>query len=165
MKKTKTNGANSRRLEIRAAFSPRSRVQVSWDPDAKTRTKQSFIDECDINQIMARFQKTGALEHANLNRPQYGFATSIDFNESMQIVKTAQDMFDGLPSSIRSRFQNDPGQFLDFVQDAQNKPEMAKMGLLTPEATQRIEEPLAAPQELPQDASPPENEAKVQLST
>ena len=108
---------------------PRKRVQLSFPKSG--RTKQSFKDECDINKIMAKYQKTGAISHFNKHGANYDFATSLDFSESMRIVTTAQDMFDGLPSSIRTRFANDPAQFLDFVQDANNEDEMLKLGLIT----------------------------------
>ena len=41
-------------------------------------TKQSFKDECDINKIMAKFQKTGALNHYAKHAPQYGDASGIE---------------------------------------------------------------------------------------
>ena len=92
-------------------------------------TKQSFTDECDINSIMRKFQKTGALTHVSNHAENYGFATSEDFSSSMQLVAQATTMFEELPSSIRKQFNNEPGQFLDFVQDPANLEEMREMGL------------------------------------
>jgi len=108
---------------------PYARVQITF-PKKEGRTKQSFADQCEINNIMARHQKTGALTHINQHQAQYGFATSSDFAESMRIVKTAQDMFNALPSNIRNRCANDPAQFLDFVQDPANELEMQNFGLI-----------------------------------
>ena len=108
--------------------SARKRVQIQFGK--KGRTKQSFAAECDINNIMAKYQKTGAITHVNQHGAQYGFATSADFTDAMRLTTQAQEMFDGLPSSIRTRFANDPAQFLDFVQDANNEPEMRKLGIL-----------------------------------
>ncbi len=99
------------------------------------RTKQSFAYECEINNIMAKYQKTGAIAHVNQHAENYDFASSLDFADAMRLVVTAQDMFNGLPSSIRSRFANDPAQFLDFVQDADNEAEMKEMGLIEQEQT------------------------------
>ena len=73
---------------------------------------------------MQKFQKTGIATHFNNNQPTYDFATSSDLHESLNIIKQAQDMFDELPSQARKKFQNDPGQFLDFVQDKKNKDEL-----------------------------------------
>lgn len=131
--------------------SPRKRVQINFAK--KGRTKQSFADECDINQIMAKYQKTGAIAHVNQHGANYGDCTGQDFFESMLLIKTAQDMFDGLPSSIRTRFANDPAQFLDFVQDANNEEEMRKLGLI-PEK-EATEEPSEAKKEDPPTAATP----------
>lgn len=118
-------------------YAKRERTHQITFKDASL-TKQSFKDETDINQIMEKFQKTGAIEHRNEHQPQYGFATEQNFQDAMNLVTEAQNMFDDLPSSIRAKFHNDPGSFLDFVQDPDNLSEMADMGLLTPEATHNL---------------------------
>ena len=41
----------------------------------------------------------------------------------------AQDMFESLPADIRTKFGNDPGRFLDFVEDPQNEEELIELGL------------------------------------
>lgn len=107
----------------------RGRVQLHCP--GKGRTKQAFKDETDINQIMKRYMKTGILDHARKHEPEYGFATSTDFQESMEIILRAQNMFQDLPAQVRSRFQNEPGQFLDFVQDPENQQDLFDMGLST----------------------------------
>lgn len=94
-----------------------------------SRTKQSMKQECDINVIMGRYLKTGQIDHLNVHGPNYGFASSQTFQECMEIVRTAEQMFADLPSETRARFQNRPGAFLDFVQDPKNVPEMVRMGL------------------------------------
>lgn len=105
----------------------RKRFQITF-PE-KGRTKQSFKDESDINNIVAKYQKTGAMAHVNQHGPEYGFATSHDFSSAMRLITQAQNMFNGLPSTIRNRFNNNPGEFLDFVQDANNHDEMLELGL------------------------------------
>ncbi len=140
---------------IRRHYQPRERVQLSFPKQG--RTKQSFKDECDINNIMAKYQKTGALAHVNKHAAEYGFATSNDFSESMRIVTQAQDMFDGLPSSIRNRFANDPAQFLDFVQDTNNEKEMQELGLLPKVVAEVQAEALKTP---PED-KPPEKKTET----
>lgn len=114
------------------AYGPKERVSLSFPPD-EGRTKQSFKDECDINQIMSRYQKTGILEFVAKHAAQYGDCTGIDYQEGMQILTQAKSMFAELPSSIRTQFHNDPGEFLDFVNDPENRAEMREMGLLKPE--------------------------------
>ncbi len=123
-------------------------------------TKQSFKDECDINKIMAKYQKTGAIAHFNKHQPQYGFASSKDFAESMRIVTSAQQMFADLPSSIRSKFNNQPEQFLEFVQNPDNESEMVSLGLTTKKSESPDTDPLGPSEGDPKpSAEPPEAEA------
>ncbi len=93
------------------------------------RTEQSHKDECDINFIVKRFEKTGVITHRNNNQGSYGIATGIEFQESMDLVVEAQNMFDELPAALRRRFGHDPALFLDYVQDEKNTDEMVKLGL------------------------------------
>ncbi len=118
-------------MDVRSVYARGPRVRIRFPK--KGRTKQSFKDECDINLIMAKYQKTGALAHFNKFSASYGFATSEDFASAMRTVTIAQDMFDGLPSSIRNRFANDPSQFLEFVQGADNREEAIELGLFPAE--------------------------------
>lgn len=112
---------------------------IMFDPEIEpSKTKQSFADECDINNILEHFNKTGVLTHYNERQPVYGdFTDPISFQESLNLVIQAHEMFDALPSKIRERFHNDPQEFLDFASDEKNKDEMISLGL--------IEAPPAAP--------------------
>ncbi len=92
-------------------------------------TELSHQESCDVNKIMARYVKTGVIDHLNKYGPMYGDIPSIDLQEAIEIQKKANDMFDDLPSAVRNKFENDPGQFLDFVQDPKNKSEMVELGL------------------------------------
>ena len=119
-------------------------------------THQSFADECDINKIMAKFAKTGTVTHLNADQPNYGLATSIDFKEAMDTVTGSLDAFQDIPSEIRALFDNDPAAFLEFAENPDNIPEMARMGLLTDEATHRLLEPENASETLSEPpAAPP----------
>jgi len=102
--------------------------------DPVSRTKQSFKNECDINNIMRKFQKTGAVAHVARFGGDYGFATSVDFHEASNIVIRGRELYSALPSSIRKRF-GDPGEFLDFVQDPKNEDEMRSLGILPKKAS------------------------------
>lgn len=95
----------------------------------KSRTKQAHKDECDINWIVKKFHNTGTLEHARKYEAQYGFATSEDFHTSMNIITRANEMFEELPSHIRTEFRNDPAEFLDYVHNPDNIQDMIQMGL------------------------------------
>lgn len=96
-----------------------------------SRTKQSFKDECDVNNIMKRYQRDGVIAHRNEFEGNYGdFMTSEDYHSAMTQIAKAQQMFEALPSTIRNRFNNDPSEYLEFVHDENNKDEMIKLGLM-----------------------------------
>jgi len=131
--------------QIRSAFTPHERfLTVTSGP---SRTKQSFREESEINNIVARYQKTGILDHVAKYGGSYGSMPAAgDFHEAMNLVTEAQSMFEELPSSVRSRFANDPASFLEFVGDDENRDEMVTMGLLdapsaAPAAAEEAPEP------------------------
>lgn len=94
------------------------------------RTHQSFKDECDINNIMRKFQKTGVLPDMIKQNPQYGdFSSLPDYQASLDLVMKAQLQFQSLASHVRERFSNDPAKFLEFATDSKNMKEMVRLGL------------------------------------
>lgn len=96
------------------------------------RTKQAEAAACDINNIMAKYAKTGVLEHAKRYEGQYGDFTSVeDFHSNIQTIVQADEAFLSLPAKVRKRFDNDPANFLAFATDDANYDEMIEMGLLT----------------------------------
>lgn len=113
-------------MKFNTAYSKRTPVKLDTGIGL---TKQSHIKECDINNIMARYQKTGAISHMNNHASDYGFASSDDLHAALNTVNRANEMFNDLPSSIRTKFGNDPGLFLDFVQNPENMNEMVELGL------------------------------------
>ena len=66
------------------------------------------------------------------NSPEYGEITQDCLYDAMNIVAQANTMFEELPATVRDKFKNDPGLFLDFVQDPKNGPEMVELGLTDP---------------------------------
>lgn len=109
--------------------------------------------ECDINQIMAKFQKTGMITHIKERGATYGdMPMAEDFHEAMSLVAEANTMFAELPSTVRERFKNDAAQFLEFVNDEDNRDAMVEMGLLPAlEGPELVQENL--PEVLPPDPS------------
>lgn len=98
-------------------------------------TKQSFKDECNINLIVKRFEKHQVLDHLAKTQGRYGdFLSAPDFHEAQIRVAAAKEAFASLPAAVRKRFNNDPGAFMSFATDPENKGELRKMGLLKAEA-------------------------------
>lgn len=100
-------------------------------PVGNSRTKQAPKQETDINWIMKKYIKTGLIDHVQRHGAEYGFASSVDFHGAMNIVTKAGQMFDDLPAEIRRRFNGQPAEFLEFVQNPANKVEMIELGLAT----------------------------------
>lgn len=96
----------------------------------KTRTQQQFKDDCDINVIIKRAQKTGVLPMTQQNL-QYGDFTNLtDYQTSLNKVIEAQHKFEKLPSDVREKFLNNPGLFVEFASKPENEEQLIKMGLL-----------------------------------
>jgi len=100
--------------------------------------KQSFRDECDINNILRQFNVTGQLPVGSV-QPQYGdFSGITDYQSALNAVMAAQDSFLQLPAKVRAKFDNDPALFLEFASDEANKDEMKALGLLRHETVETV---------------------------
>lgn len=93
--------------------------------------EQSHKEECDINRIVHKFQKTGAITHQNKHEARYDDMTGTDFLTAMNMVANAQNMFNELPSNIRKKMDNDPAVFFDYIQNPDNKAEAIELGLMS----------------------------------
>jgi phage internal scaffolding protein len=103
--------------------------------------QQNFKEECDINTIVRNFGLTGELPGQTIS-PQYGdFTGVLDYHSAVNAVLAAQDEFMELPAQLRSRFNNDPAQLIDFLGNEENREEAIKLGL--------VAEPISAPAETP----------------
>lgn len=121
---------SSSHQNFRSAYGPK--LKVTLDFKLPSRTKQSFKDECDINLIMARYEKTGLLEHINRGEPQYADLSELDFMSAMNMVAEAREVFAALPSKLRDRFANDPARLLAFLDNEDNRAEAITLGLVPP---------------------------------
>jgi phage internal scaffolding protein len=98
----------------------------------KLVTEQSHKDECDINNIMAKYKMTAVINHNARFAPVYGDFCGIDsFQDAMNQIVLAQELFESVPSGIRAQFNNDPGAYLDFMLDHNNLAKIKEMGLPT----------------------------------
>lgn len=98
----------------------------------ETRTQQQFIEECDINTIVERFGLTGELP-SNLRVPMVGDFTGVyDYQTSLELLREADDAFMQMPASIRERFGNDAGRFVNFTSDPANLEQCREWGLARP---------------------------------
>lgn len=111
------------------------------------RTKQAHKTECDINHIIKRYDKTGLIAHVNESTAVYGDFTDInEYQQSLNRVIEAQEAFMDLPSNVRKRFSNDPGEFFEFCTNPANMDEMIALGL--------AEKPIVPVVDTPLDVAP-----------
>jgi len=144
----------SEKTKFRTAYGPKQKSTMTFnDPSL---AKQAFRDECDINNILSRFEKTQTLEHLNQHEGRYGdFINVQSYQDSLNQVMAAQSAFDTLPSRLRKMFDNDPEKFLEFATNPDNEEALIKMGLAPrPEAPPSPEVPITpeTPPEAPTDA-------------
>lgn len=96
-------------------------------------THQSFADECNYNNVLAKWENSGLITHINPNSPVYADVSDLgDYQSALELIRSAQSSFDALPSSVRDRFNNDPAKLLEFVQDPKNEAEALRLGLTLP---------------------------------
>lgn len=111
-----------------------------------SRTKQSHLKECDINNIIKQFSVTGQITHVSA-KAQLGayqdLPDQLDYQEAQNTVIAAERSFMTLPAKLRERFENEPSQFLAFLGDPANREEAVKLGLVN--APPRAENPPAEP--------------------
>ena len=107
----------------------RARLRVAITFSQPSLTQQHSKDEVDINNIMARYVRTGVLDHVQKYQPQYTENTGMDYHTSMNMIRKADEMFLDLPSQAREQFGNDPAKFMDFVHNPENHGQLAEMGL------------------------------------
>ncbi len=91
------------------------------------RTKQSFADETDINKILKRAQKTGTISHLNKHEGRYADFSDFDFTTNLLMLSRGREIFDDLPSELRSEFNQSPKDFFQYVNNPDNKDRLAEL--------------------------------------
>lgn len=125
--------------------------------EGESRTKQSFRDECDINNVMKKWEKTGLITSVNRISAQYiDLSDTPTYQEAQNVVLAADTMFNALPAQLRGRFRNNPAEFLSFMDDGRNTQEIADLGLGTlREAKKGAIAPIAGQTSVPGSGLPP----------
>jgi len=99
----------------------------------KGRTQQHFKEECDINTIVRRFLRTGTVP-ADMVKTRLGTFLDTtafgDFQTAQQTVIEARNAFMTLPADTRAKFNNNPGELVDWINDPNNKDEAIRLNLL-----------------------------------
>jgi len=107
-----------------------------------TRAQQHHKDECDINVILERFGKTGQMPVSAISA-QYGdFSGVHDYHTALNTLIAAESEFDALPAKLRARFQNEPANLIEFLNDPNNKDQAIELGLVNQPITSSFNEPV-----------------------
>lgn len=111
-----------------------NRKNVIYCTADEDRTKQSFKDECDMNRIVSRINKTGFIPleaQSSLRRQFFGDVTGVpqSLEHAYAVVQRADQAFAKLPATLRERFGG-PSGLLAFVEDPDNLKEAQDLGLL-----------------------------------
>jgi len=124
-------------VPFRTAYGQKLKVAIATGDGL---TEQNHKDETDINNIVRKYNKTGLIDHLNQFEKQYGDMTGYDYQDAMNTVAAANTMFEGLPSAIRNKFDNDPAKFINFVDDESNADKLVEMGLAKPKVSTPVDE-------------------------
>lgn len=135
--------------------------------DGVGRAKQSFKDEADINTIVRRFGLDGELP-VGVRMPVYGdFLHVNDFHQAANSIALANESFDALPARVRARFNNEPGEFVDFClarsddgKELRNLAELRSLGLVPPGEAKAA--PVVVPSQL--TVNPPARSSEAVLA-
>lgn len=104
----------------------------------KSLAQQHMKDEVDINTIVQTFTRTGMLPQHSLPPLAEDFTQVKTFQQALDLVVEARESFQQMPAEVRNRFGNDPVAFVDYCSNPDNREEMRKWGLYSPEAAARF---------------------------
>jgi len=120
-------------------------------------TKQSFKDECDINNIVKRFEATGILDHVNQAAAKglyIDLPSGLDLQTGLDKIRQAEAAFMALPASARAEFNNDPVEFVEAFNNPSKEQQerFIELGLATRRETAPTE---PSPQPVAPAPTPP----------
>jgi len=106
----------------------------------ESKTVQSDSLDADINTIVRRFGITGSMpDDIDMSRFVDLTGVPVDFRTAVEYVRAGSTEFMRMPAEVRSKFDNDPQKFMDFVHavDKDGKPanraELQKLGVVGPD--------------------------------
>lgn len=122
---------------------PKQRTKILFD-NKSSLTEQHHGETVKIHNILKQYQNTGFVQHVAARSPQFADMTSApDFYEAQVIIANANSMFEEIPATIRKEFDNDPGQFLDFISNPENKEQIEAFGLDSSHIPEDYQKPLS----------------------
>jgi phage internal scaffolding protein len=117
--------SNFHKHNMRSAYSVKNSNPIICNDGI---TEQHHSAECDVNNILATYMKTGVLPPVDPNA-KYGDLSDFDYQTLQNQIANANSLFEQLPDNVKNRFGNEPHRFLNFVENEKNYDELVKMGL------------------------------------
>lgn len=118
-------------------------------------TVQADAAAADINNIVKQFGLTGGLPYGNLQPIYDDFSEyPTDYHTALNFVLEADSKFMEFPADVRSRFDNDPGNFITALNDVNQRPLFEELGFIP---AKPVESPLGSdtPVQQPKGVSEP----------
>lgn len=117
--------------EFHTYYAPAEKKGIDFS-DAPSMTEQHHSQELDINRIVNKALRTGAIEPSLMRTfGKYADVTSAgDFLEANIKYRKGVEAFEALPSVVRERFHNNPAELLDFISKDENRDEAIKLGFI-----------------------------------
>ena len=152
---------------MRHAYSDHDPARYASVNNHPSMTEEAHADRVDINNIMAKYLRTGIIDHVNRHQPSYGIMDGSTYHEQMCALATANEMFMDLPAKVREKFGHDPAKFLDYVDglsdgvSPETAAELLELGMIDPSsetaqiARQGVSEDIQEPPQPAPPASPP----------
>jgi phage internal scaffolding protein len=138
-------------------FQKRNDASAIFFDSKDSKTRQEFASQCNINNIIKKYVKNGNNPFVISQDAKYGDFTNIpSHQDALDLVISAQNHFDQLPAKLRSRFNNDPAELLNFLSDVDNRKEAIELGLVQDlDSASKIKIPPSADDKAPEGGSKP----------
>lgn len=132
-------------MSINTAKRDRRRIRLSFK-DVPSMTEQAHRDEVSIHHIMRKFKKTGVITHVAAYGGTYmDYSNTPDYREAQTIIADAKSLFESVPSHIRAAMHNNAQEFVEFMQNEENREEIEAFGLSTSHLPPKEETTLPLP--------------------
>lgn len=105
-------------MRYKNPLDPPASVGLVCPPPEKTQVQQHFKDECDIHVILRRIEGGGDPAVLQARKGFYADLTEIPVDnlaDAYDAVAAAEDAFMSLSSDVRSKFDNDPYLFAEYI--------------------------------------------------
>lgn len=124
-------GTNANGEPLRSMYVVHTACDLDCSHDGRTR--QEYADDCDINKLLERYEKAGIYDIYNPRPENYLDVSNVpDLQESLNVLRKAEEAFMSLPAATRREFDNDPIRFVEFAQDEKNVEKMREWKLAAP---------------------------------